>query len=151
MLILRKMNASKEKSIIGRREIADLPDFGLSEVDVKTDTGAYTSSIHVSKCDLDQQNGKDFLKVIFLDDKFDSYTGEEIHFDKFRRKKVKSSTGQEQIRFFVFGRIRIAGRIIKTEFSLTQRSGMRFPILLGRKLLNNHFMVDTSLKYVHKK
>jgi len=51
----------------------------------------------------------------------------------------------------VFGRIRIAGRLIKTEFSLTQRSGMRYPILLGRKLLNKNFMVDTSLKYVHKK
>jgi hypothetical protein len=26
---------------------------------------------------------------------------------------------------------------------------MRFPILIGRKLLNNRFIVDTSLKYLH--
>ena len=40
----------KEKVVIGRREVADLIEFGLSDVKVKVDTGAYSSSIHVSHC-----------------------------------------------------------------------------------------------------
>jgi hypothetical protein len=70
-------------------------------------------------------------------------------FKKFRTKKVKSSTGQVQERFFVFGTIKIAGEKFKTEFSLTMRQGMRYPILLGRKVLNKRFVVDTSKKYIH--
>jgi hypothetical protein len=44
------MLEKKEKILIGRRETARLPDFGLENVQVKIDTGAYTSSIHVSYC-----------------------------------------------------------------------------------------------------
>jgi hypothetical protein len=60
-------------------------------------------------------------------------------------KKVKSSTGQEQMRYFIKCTIEILGIHFITEFSLTERKGMRFPILLGRKLLNNRFLIDTTL------
>ena len=137
---------SKDKILIGRRELAVLPDFGLEQVKVKVDTGAYTSCIHVSSCQ--EQDGQ--LKVIFLDDKHAAYTGQEMNFTKFRTKKVKSSTGQTQERYFVFGTICIADLCFQTEFSLTVRKGMRYPILLGRKVLNNRFIVDTSKKYIHE-
>lgn len=134
-----------DKIVIGRRELAWLPDFGLAEVKAKVDTGAYTSSIHVSSCRLEDH----LLKVVFLDDKHAAFTGREMTFTKFRTKRVKSSTGQVQERFFVFGSIQIAGQQFNTEFSLTMRQGMRYPILLGRKVLNKRFVVDTSKKYIH--
>jgi hypothetical protein len=34
-------------------------------------------------------------------------------------KKVRSSTGQEQLRYFIFCTIDLLGQHIKTEFSLT--------------------------------
>ena len=49
---------------------------------------------------------------------------------------MKSSTGQEQMRYFIKGSIKVGSRNLKTEFSLTERKGMKYPILLGRKLLN---------------
>ncbi|MEN9700411.1 MAG: hypothetical protein RLZZ301_1609 [Bacteroidota bacterium] len=134
-----------DKILIGRRELADLPDFGLQHVQVKVDTGAYTSSIHVSKCE--ELDGK--LRVIFLDDQHPGFSAKEMVFERFRKKKVKSSTGQVQERYFVFGQICLADLCFKTEFSLTVRKGMRFPILLGRKVLNKRFLVDTSRKYIH--
>ncbi len=136
---------SAEKVLIGRRELAKLPDFGLKELKVKVDTGAYSSSIHVSSCI--ENNGQ--LNVVFLDPNHPAFTGKTIHFDRFRFKKVKSSNGEIQERFFVFGTICMAGICLETEFSLTHRMGMRYPILLGRKLLNNRFIVDTSKKYIH--
>ena len=135
----------KEKTIIGRREIANLPEFGLRQVDVKVDSGAYTSSIHVSLChEVETAEGKR-LEVIFLDEKHPAFDNQPHYFENFRIKKVKSSTGQEQLRYFIKCTIEILGRKIKTEFSLTERRGMRYPILLGRKLLNNRFIIDTSL------
>lgn len=136
----------QQKVTIGRREWATLPDFGLLKLDVKVDTGAYTSSIHVDSCY--EKDGK--LHVIFLDDKHPAFNGKEIVFTQYRIKKVKSSNGESQERFFVKGNICIAALCFETEFSLTRRKGMRFPILLGRKLLNKRFVVDTSLKYMHQ-
>lgn len=141
----------KEKTLIGRRDVANLPQFGLQHVDVKVDSGAYTSSIHVTFCKEIVKDGKNVLEVIFLDENHPAYTGEAMYFEEFRRKKVKSSTGQEQIRFFVKGKIELLGRKFVTEFSLTERRGMRYPILLGRKVLNKRFIIDTSLVNLSKK
>lgn len=140
-----------EKLVIGRREQADFPEIGLLNVDVKTDTGAYTSSIHVTRCEAKEINGKEVLEVIFLDEDHPSYTGRAILFEEFRQKKVKSSTGHEQMRYFVKLKIGLMGRLIRTDFSLTRRNGMKYPILLGRKLLNRRFIVDPSLVNVSLK
>jgi hypothetical protein len=87
--------------------------------------------------------------VKFLDESHPSYIDRIFVFKEFRKKRVKSSTGQTQERYFIYVKIHMGGKIVKTEFSLTERNGMRFPILIGRKLLNNRFIVDTSLKYLH--
>ena len=136
---------SIEKLTIGRREIVDFPEINLSDLDVKIDTGAYTSSIHVCECVEELKDGKSQLRVVFLDIGHPQYTGIPVFFDSFKMKKVKSSTGQEQLRYFIRINILMSGKIIKTDFSLTQRNGMKYPILIGRKLLNKRFIVDTSL------
>ncbi len=140
-----------EKTIIGRREIANLPQFGLNHVDVKVDSGAYTSSIHVSSCKEVELEGATLLEVIFLDENHSAFDNEKHYFQEYRIKKVKSSNGHEQLRYFIKCTIELLGRKIKTEFSLTERKGMRYPILLGRKLLNKRFLIDTSLVNVSKK
>jgi hypothetical protein len=140
----------REKIIIGRREIANLPQFGLMHVAVKVDSGAYTSSIHVTSCNEIELEGATLLAVVFLDANHPSFDNETHYFSEYRMKKVRSSTGQEQLRYFIYCTLDLLGQQIKTEFSLTERKGMRFPILLGRKLLNNRFIIDTSLKNTHK-
>jgi hypothetical protein len=37
------------------------------------------------------------------------------------------------------------------ELSLSERSDMKYPVLIGRKLLNRRFVVDTSKKYLSHK
>lgn len=123
-----------DKRIIGRQETADLPTFGLMDKIVKIDSGAYTSSIDVISTRLEN----DELYVLFENN------GEEKVFRKFKMKRIKSSNGLTQERFVIKGLIRLGGEEYNTPFSLTDRSDMRFPILLGRKLLNKHFLIDTS-------
>jgi hypothetical protein len=144
----------KEKTkyaMIGRLELADFPVFGLEDVVVKVDTGAYTSSIHVATCEERITSSGKVLVVVFLDESHPQFTGEERMFTSYRQKKVKSSTGQEQLRYFVNGSIRLGDLEYTTEFSLTRRNGMRHPILLGRKLLNRRFVVDPSRKNITRK
>ncbi|MCE2711495.1 MAG: RimK/LysX family protein [Cryomorphaceae bacterium] len=134
----------REKLIIGRRERASFPDINAENIEVKVDTGAYSSSIHVTECEITEHNGGQQLKVLFFDNSHPAFTGNYVFFDSFRYKKVKSSTGQEQMRYFVKMRINLAGKLWTTDFSLTRRNGMKYPILLGRKLLNKRFLVDPS-------
>lgn len=121
--------------LIGRKEQADLPSFGLKNQLVKVDTGAYTSSIHVVSAKI--INGT-------LSVQFSENDSQLIEFDTWQTKKVRSSNGFMDERYAVKGTIKLGEKTYKTFFTLTSRSRMRYPILLGRKFLNNRFIVDTS-------
>jgi len=130
-----------EKILIGRREVADLPTFGLENKIVKIDSGAYTSSIDVENIRKDNN----LLYVVF------EKNSAEICFKDFSTKRIKSSNGILQERYVINGDIILGQKKYKTPFSLTDRSGMRYPILLGRKLLNKKFLIDTSKANLLKK
>lgn len=131
----------KEKHIIGKDDIAELPLFGLKEVPVKIDSGAYTSTIH---CSLIEETKKG-LQVVFLDEEESGYTGKSVYFKKYEQKNVRSSSGEMQERYIIRGNIVLFGKRYATEFTLSKRELMKYPVLLGRKLLSQRFLIDTSL------
>jgi len=141
---------SEEKIIIGRRDVIDLPDFGIRNIRSKIDTGAYTSSIH--SADVEVINGNPD-KLVF---KIIGNEGEEkeIITTDFSERMIKNSFGTIEKRFVVKTKILIFNKIFDTEFSLSDRSGMKYPILLGRKFLRENFLVDVSrfnLSYKQKR
>lgn len=131
--------------VIGRVVLISFPDQGLEKIRAKADTGAYRSAIHCHDVHLvKDKNGQDVLSVKFLDPAHPSYNHKELRFKKFSKTNVTSSFGQKQERFIVRLKVVIDDRIYEEDFSLADRSTMRFPILLGRTLLKNRFMVDVS-------
>jgi hypothetical protein len=44
--------------------------------------------------------------------------------------------------------LRFAGRDETVEFTLTNRDGMKFPVLLGRNYLKDGFLVDVGFRFV---
>ena len=134
-----------EIRIIGRKDRADFPMFEMFNVPVKIDSGAYSSSIHCSSVsEIKKNENESFLEVVFLDESYAGFNSGKKIFTSYRKKKVKSSTGDEQERFFVRIPIVLFGEIIETDFSLTTRNGLKSPVLIGRKLLNKKFLIDTS-------
>lgn len=139
-----------KKFIIGKTDVVDLPLFNLENIKVKIDSGAYTSSIH---CSFIEETEKG-LEVIFLDKKHQGYTGEVLHFKEYQQKRVRSSNGKMQLRYVIKGNILIFDKKYSTEFTLSKRDLMRYPVLLGRKLLSKRFLIDTektNLSYKQKK
>lgn len=132
------------RMLIGRIDKADFPDFGLQTIPVKIDSGAYSCSIDCRNVHLIEKDGIEQLEVIFLNDERPEFTGEKFYFKDFKSKKVTSSSGHSQIRYFISGRIVLFGKRYKTYFSLSKRSGMKTPVLIGRKLLNDNFLIDTK-------
>ncbi len=143
--------SDKIKQIIGRKEKIDLPEFGLFLIDAKIDTGAYTSSIHCSHIILTKEQGIEKINFyIPLFNNSESLT-KVFQTDQFKIKNIKSSFGQIEKRYVIRTKIRVAGRLITSDFSLTDRSEMKNPILIGRKILKNKFIVDVSLFFTNLK
>ncbi len=133
-----------DKKILGRKDLVSFPEFELENVPVKIDSGAYSSSMHCQSIEVIEFGEKEQLRVVFLDAGISGFTGKEVVFNDFKTKVVKSSNGIAQERFFVKGTVRLFGQTYETVFSLTERTGLRNPILLGRRLLNKRFLIDTS-------
>lgn len=126
------------KIVIGRKDIVDFPDLGFNQVQVKIDTGAYTSSIHCKSIEVKN----DRLYCVFLDEKHPEYSLKTHCFKHFKAIKVKSSNGIAQHRYEIKSIIKIFNKNYNISLSLSDRKDMRFPVLLGRKFLNPKFIVD---------
>lgn len=131
---------------IGRKDIIDLPKFGIKGIAAKIDTGAFGSALHCEKAEIQSINGIKTLVLVLLDPSFENYTGKEIHFTQFGKKTVKSTSGVAEERYTVQTELFIFNQSYSVEFSLTDRSAMKVPILLGRKFLAFRFVVDVSKK-----
>ena len=145
------MSRKKDKLIIGRSELIDLPEIKLRNLNAKVDTGAYTSSIHCNSIKLVTINGKKVLKFDVLDPSHPKYEKKYFKFKKFKEARIKNSFGKSEKRFIIEMDLKIYGQRIKTEFSLSDRSNMKFPILLGRKFIQKGFVVDVTKTNLSKK
>lgn len=130
------------KKTIGRIDKADFPSLDLFDIDVKIDTGAYTSSIHCHKVTV--ENGT--LKCVFHDEAHPLYNGKEITFDGYKITRVKSSNGVSQKRYKVKTSIILFGKMYSINLTLSTRSKMKYPVLIGRSFLSKKFIVDVTQK-----
>ena len=131
---------------IGRRDKVNLPDLELYEVDAKIDSGARSSSIHCHDIEVVRVDDREFLQFRLLDPFHPKYNEKLFRFEDFFVKKVKSSSGHATSRYFIKSRIELFGELIETEFNLSNRESMIFPVLLGRRLLRKRFIIDVSKK-----
>lgn len=137
--------------VIGRREHIDFPDWGLSDIEAKIDTGAYTSSLHCHHIKRIEKDGEEVVTFHLLDPSHKIYEDKLFELPIHRKKTVKSSNGSTEERYVVQTNVRIFDVTLTAQFSLTDRSEMRYPVLLGRKLINSRFLVDVSKKYLSTK
>lgn len=138
------------KRVVGRRELVDFPQFQLWGVEAKVDTGAYTSAIHCSNIHLARRpDGRQCLHVQLLDPSHPNFDGTPMEFTEFSLRDIKSSNGDVQERYVIRAVMRIFGEDFDTEFSLSDRSDMKYPVLLGRLLLRHgRFVVDVARRNV---
>lgn len=141
---MNRKKPPQEKRIIGRKDKVDFPELGLYEIDAKIDTGAYTSSIHCHHIRLYEKDGREMVQFNLLDPSHPDYNEKQFQLAVFRRKMVRSSSGHTETRIFIRTRVIIFEMPINLELSLTDRSDMKYPVLLGRKLLKDRFVVDVA-------
>ena len=129
-----------KKKIIGRVDKVDFSILYLFNIDVKIDTGAYTSAIHCSQIIEDNKT----LKCTFYSEGHANFSGKEVVFETFSRTNVKSSNGFKENRYKIKSEVIFFGKTYKINLTLSTRDDMKFPVLIGRQFLKNKFMVDVD-------
>ncbi len=137
-----------DKKIIGRHEFISIIDLELFDLDAKVDTGADSNALHCDHIDIDEQNNT--VSFTLLDEVHEAYHGKRMTFPLYKIKKVKSSNGQIQLRPSIKVSVDFFGKKYKSVISLTDRSDMKFPMLIGRRFLKDRFLVDVSQENLAK-
>lgn len=135
---------SQQLKLIGRREYVDFPELNLFRLEAKIDTGAYTAALHCHDISVRTIDGVPTLCFYLLDPNHPEYNDQEHRFTTFSRKTIKSSSGEAEERFIIKTLIRLGRKKIRTTISLTDRAGMRYPVLIGRKMIKSKFLIDAK-------
>lgn len=124
---------------MGAREIISFPLLGIDEIEARVDTGAKSSSLHAEEIEEVEKEGVKY--VTFL---VPAAGNKKFETDEFTVRRIKSSNGQIERRYAVKITVLLYGEKFKTDFTLAARHSMKFPVLLGRRILKNNFVVDVS-------
>lgn len=129
------------KVIIGRSELLTFVGTDAIGVPAKADTGAYRSAVHAS--DIVVENG--ILSFNLLGGHpVCGAMAHRVTAEEYKTVWVANSFGHREQRYEVKLKVKLGPKIFHAQFTLADRSKKIYPILLGRKLLNHRFLVDSS-------
>ncbi|MBK8815503.1 MAG: ATP-dependent zinc protease [Methylococcaceae bacterium] len=137
--------------MLGWREWVALPEFGITQIKAKIDTGARSSALHTVDMEPYQLDGKNWL--MFTVETKQKQTGQliECHAPIKDRRVVSDSGGHKQRRYVIETPLVFGQHLIQAEITLTNRDSMRFRMLLGRTAMNKVFIIDPHASYLQGK
>jgi hypothetical protein len=135
---------------LGWREWLALPDLGIARLRAKVDTGARTSALHVDRHWRFVDGGAPWVGFQLTPGKAGSVPiqAQAAICDE---RAVTDSGGHRGLRIFIRTTAVIAGMQRTIDINLSDRGGMRYPMLLGRTALEGMFTVDPSCSYRHSR
>ena len=138
------------KQLVGALEQCDLPQLKLNSIETRVDTGATTSSLHVDNIvEFKKERGKE--KWVRFDIHPDTHDVSQVVQREAKVKsvrKVKSSNATHQRRLVIETDILIAGMRWCIELTLTDRSEMKYLMLLGREAMSGRLIVDPEHEFL---
>ena len=123
-------------SLIGWKEFVILPELGHAQLIAKIDTGARSSALHAEAI---------------------SIVGKRVSFKLGSRrhelpmaalKRIKSSNGFSELRPSVEIEVELGSQRFKTAMTLTDRTDMEMPMLLGREAIKGRFLVNAGRSFL---
>lgn len=139
-----------DRLLVGALELCELPDFGITDLLVRVDTGAATSSLHVDNMEEYRKDGK---RWVSFDIHPDIYEVQRVIRTRARvkaRRIVKSSSGDSERRIVIETLLSMGGRFWTINLTLTDRSEMTYMMLLGREAMAGRIIVDPGGEYLLK-
>ena len=129
---------------IGWREWIYLPKYDDFAMKAKVDTGARTSALHATHIKEYDSNG---IKLVSFS-LSQSNKQIDISTQLIRYLKITSSFGDSEIRPLIRLKIRLGERSWFTEVTLTKRTRMTYPMLIGRNTLMKKYLIHSHKSYL---
>ena len=134
---------------VGWKEYLALPDLGISRLKAKVDTGARTSTLHVDALEVLEvlPDGTELVEILVSPDRRRPDIRVRSRARVLKHMRVVDSGGHPEVRPVIETEL-VLGPVRKRIFlTLTNRSGMLFRMILGRKALEGDFCVNVASKY----
>lgn len=144
----RTRRRRRGQTTIGWRERVSLPDFGVSRIRAKIDTGAQTSSLHASRPRFTQQDDGEWITFELYPRRRSRRDSVRISAKVIEHRWVRSSNGQRELRPVIETKLHLGEEIWEAEFTLTDRNNMSYRMILGRLALRGRFTVDSGRSYL---
>lgn len=147
LAVVEKLPSTQRGSprlLVGRHEWIGLPQFTPLPWVAKTDTGARTSTLHATDVVIDPHSQMVHFQTC------DSH-GNSIscRAPLSRTKTIRNSAGIAEHRAVIITEAVFAGGLrFFIELTLSDRSHMKCPVLLGRRALSGYFLVDPQSDYL---
>ena len=138
------------KLTIGRAEEISFDNLHLTGVPAKVDSGAYRSAIHAQHITL-STDGKILTFELLGGHPVCGAMAKRISTGSYKMVTVENSFGHKEERYEVILKVTLGTKSFNSSFSLADRSKKIYPILLGRKLLNGRYIIDTSNSSINRK
>lgn len=142
------MTITKSKRTVGCLELCDLPQLAIECLNVRVDTGAKTSSLHVDNIEEYEREGEKWVSFDLHPDCHDvaQVVRREARVKDMR--KIKSSTATLERRYVIETTIVMASMDWVIQLTLTDRSEMTYLMLLGREAMQGRLIVDPEHEYL---
>ena len=139
----------KQKAIIGRLETITLPELAITDLQVRVDTGAKTSSLHVDNITKIKKKGKIMVKFDLHPDVHNVENVVTCEAPLHDIRKIKSSNGTSEQRYVIATPVQLGSENWTIEITLTDRSDMNYLMLFGREAIGERFLVDPSKVFIN--
>jgi hypothetical protein len=141
-----------DTKILGHSEVIHLGEEKGLVYDAKIDSGAHTSSVHAKNIETFVKSVKDTngtQDVMFVRFDTEDAQGKKMRLEKMvsRIHQVKSASGVSS-RYFFMDSIWISSKKYEIEINLADRSHLSKKMLLGKNLINQGYLIDTTKAYV---
>jgi hypothetical protein len=137
-----------KKIVIGVLETCDLPDLNIFDLQIRIDTGAKTSSLHVDDITRERRDGRLGVSFNLHPDIYDVEKVTPCWAPISDVRRIKSSNGAVEQRLII--KTQLVMNTIKKEIEITlsNRADMSYLMLLGREGMGDDFLVDPSQTFL---
>lgn len=137
-----------EKVIVGCLELCSLPKIGIHDIEVRVDTGAKTSALHVDNVKRYLNQGKPWVSFDMRPDVYNIEAVLQCKAALYDVRNIKSSNGVSEERYVIKTDIHLGNDQWPIEVTLTNRADMSYMMLLGRQGMGDRLLVDPSQTFI---
>jgi hypothetical protein len=143
----RLRSAGSGRLVAGWREYIALPALGIGPLVAKLDTGARSAALHAENIEIYEKDGRHRIRFdVPLSAHSKAVKSCDLELSDERR--VKNTGGKSELRQVVETELKLGDMSWPAQITLTDRTDMGVPMLLGRNTIKGKFVVHPGRSFL---